>query len=124
MDTRVWGVYVRTDDAGRITDINSDEFIADFAGWSLIDEGKGLRYHHAQGNYLDGPLMDGRGVYRYRLVDGEVVERTQEEMDADYVPPVPVVSETELALVELAGMVSELYMAQAELASMVAGGEM
>lgn len=29
-------------------------------------------------------IMDERGVYRYKLVDGKPVERTQEEMDADY----------------------------------------
>ena len=28
-------------------------------------------------------IMDERGVYRYKLVDGKPVERTQEEMDAD-----------------------------------------
>ena len=26
-------------------------------------------------------------MYRYKLVDGKVAERTQEEMDADYTPP-------------------------------------
>ena len=29
-------------------------------------------------------IMDERGVYRYKLVDGKPVERTQEEMGADY----------------------------------------
>ena len=33
--------------------------------------------------------MDDRGIYRYKLVDGKPVERTTEEMDADYVPPEP-----------------------------------
>ena len=31
--------------------------------------------------------MDERGVYRYKLADGKPIERTQEEMDADYTPP-------------------------------------
>jgi hypothetical protein len=34
----------------------------------------------------DGSVMDDRYVYRYKhLGNGEVVERTQEEMNADYV---------------------------------------
>ena len=80
-------VYIRVDDAGRVVDINSSAFLTDTDGWMKIDRGHGDRYHHAQGNYLPGPLMDDRGVYRYKLVDGKPAERTQEEMDADYTPP-------------------------------------
>ena len=82
-------VYIRVDDAGRVVDINSSAFLTDTDGWVQIDRGHGDRYHHAQGNYLPGPLVDGRGVYRYKLADGAVVERTQEEMDADWVEPEP-----------------------------------
>lgn len=82
-----WRVLVRVDDAGRIVAINSSAFVKDTDGWVEIDAGCGDRCHHAQGNYLPGPLVDDRGVYRYALVDGAVVERTQAEMDADYVPP-------------------------------------
>ena len=82
-----YGVYVREDTAGRIYAINSDAFIFNTQGWVKIDEGYGDRYHHAQGNYLPGPLMDERGVYRYKLVDGKPIERTAEEMDGDYTPP-------------------------------------
>lgn len=81
-----YGVYVQVDEVGRITAINSDDFIDDLTGWIKIDSGYGDKYHHAQGNYLDKPLMDERGIYRYKLVDGKPVERTQEEMDADYTP--------------------------------------
>ena len=87
MDMQPYIVYVRTDDAGRITAINSSAFLADVTGWTEIDSGYGDKYHHAQGNYFDKPLCDERGIYRYKLVDGKPVERTQEEMDADYVPP-------------------------------------
>ena len=80
-------VLVRVDSAGRVVAINSSAFITDTDGWVEIDSGYGDRYHHSQGNYLDGPLMDERGVYRYKLLDGAVVERTKEEMDADYTPP-------------------------------------
>lgn len=81
--------YIRVDDAGRVVDINSSAFLADTEGWVQIDSGHGDRYHHAQGNYLPEPLMDERGVYRYRLADGAVVERTPEEMDGDWVEPEP-----------------------------------
>ena len=87
MDMQPYIVYVRADDAGRITAINSSAFLADVTGWTEIDSGYGDKYHHAQGNYFDKPLYDDRGICRYKLVDGKPVERTQEEMDADYVPP-------------------------------------
>lgn len=83
-------VYVLPDAEGRITRIDGGytlSNIKDFTDWMLIDEGYGDRYNLCQGNYFDKPIMDDRGVCRYKLVDGKPVERTQEEMDADYVPP-------------------------------------
>lgn len=81
-------VYVKVDDENRITAINSSAFIPDPSGWVEIDSGFGDKNHHAQGNYFDQPIMDERGIWRYKLEDGKPVERTQEEMDADYTPPV------------------------------------
>lgn len=82
-------VLVRTDSENRVTAINSSGF-ADGDGWIQIDEGYGDKYHHAQNNYLDKSIMDEHGIYRYKLVDGKPVERTVEEMDADYAArPVP-----------------------------------
>ena len=80
-------VYIRVDDADRVVAVNSSAFLQDTDGWVQIDSGHGDRYHHAQGNYFPQPIMDDRGIYRYKLADGKAVERTQEEMDADYVPP-------------------------------------
>ena len=80
-------VLVRVDDAGRVVAINSSAFVTEPDGWVEIDSGWGDKYHHAQGNYLPAPLMDERGVYHYKLVDGKPIERTQEEMDGDYTPP-------------------------------------
>ena len=85
----VYKVYVLPDADGRITAINSDEFIADLTNWVQIDEGYGDKFHHAQNNYLPKHIADERGIYRYKLEDGEVVERTAEEINADYVPPEP-----------------------------------
>lgn len=84
---RPYIVYIKVDESNRVTSINSSAFLADITGWTEIDSGYGDKYHHAQGNYFDKPLYDERGICRYKLVNGRPVERTQEEMDADYVPP-------------------------------------
>ncbi len=86
-EVKTYSVYIRTDESNRITAINSSAFLRDTEGWTLIDQGHGDRYAHAQGNYLPMPLVDDRGVCRFKLVEGVVTERTQEEMDADYTLP-------------------------------------
>lgn len=92
-------VLARADEQNRITEINSSAFVADANGWTKIDEGWGDKYHHAQGNYLPKPLMDERGVYRYKLEEGQAVDRTQEERDADYdARPVPATPKTNAEL--------------------------
>lgn len=83
MEIKPFGVLIKTDDENRVTAINSSGFV-DGDGWTQIDEGYGDKYHHAQSNYLPKLLTDERGVYRYKLVDGLVAQRTQAEMDADF----------------------------------------
>lgn len=102
MDTESCKVLVQTDDAGHVTAINSDAFVSG-DGWTQIDEGEGDRYRHAQNNYLLKPLTDERGVYRYKLVDGLVAQRTQAEMDADFdarPAPEPTAEERERTLLK------------------------
>ena len=70
-------VYIKTDENGNITAVNSSAFLTDTEGWAEIDEGGGDKYHHAQNNYFDKPLADERGLYNYKLVDGKVAERTE-----------------------------------------------
>lgn len=82
-------VYVLPDAEGRVIRIDGGYTlinIKDIENWVLIDEGYGDRYNLCQGNYLDKSLYDDRGICRYKLVNGRPVERTQEEMDADYTP--------------------------------------
>lgn len=99
MDMQPYIVYVRSDNAGRITAVNSSAFLSDVTGWTQIDSGYGDKYHHAQGNYLPGPLYNELGICRYKLVDGKVRWRTQEEMDADYAArPAPEPTTEELLL--------------------------
>ena len=102
MDTESCKVLVQTDEAGRVTAINSDAFVSG-DGWTQIDEGEGDQYRHAQNNYLLKPLTDERGVYRYKLVDGLVAQRTQAEMDADFdarPAPEPTAEEKERTLLK------------------------
>lgn len=80
-------VYAKIDDQNRLTAVNSSAFLRKTDGWTEIDSGYDDRCHHAQGNYFPKSIIDERRIYRYKLVDGKPVERTQEEMDADYVVP-------------------------------------
>ena len=108
-------VFVKLNERSLITDVNSDAFLRDAAGWTEIDRGDGDKYHHAQVRYFSMPIADERGIWRYRAYrladapadrehictferDGTewvIVERTQAEMDADYDPPIPQPSEAE-----------------------------
>lgn len=116
MDT--YKVYALVDDSGRVLAINSDAFLPSVTGWALIDEGEGDRYHHAQGNYMPLPIHDERGVCRYRLENGQVVERTDADMSADVQPAVTVPStEDRLTALEQAGL--ERDSALMELASLL-----
>lgn len=89
LENKPYKVYVKTDAAGRITEINSDAFLKDLAGWIEIDSGYGDKFHHAQGNYLEGSLFDDRGLFLFSLVDGKPRRRTLEEVEADYNPATP-----------------------------------
>lgn len=111
-------VYVKTDAANRITVVNSSTFLCDTYGWTEIDRGYGDKYAHAQGNYFDKPIMDDRGIYRYKLEDGKPVERTQEEMDADYAArPAPPQSDKEriAQLEEQNAMLTECLLEMSEI---------
>lgn len=76
-------VYVKTNADGIITAVNSSAFLPDVIikadKWTEIDEGTGDRFHHAQGNYLDRPLVDENGIYNYKLVDSTPVLRADED---------------------------------------------
>lgn len=102
-------VYIKPDAKNRIVAVDSSAFLRDADDWREIDRGFDVRHHHAQGNYFPKFLYDERGIHRYMTAPvtddpdrepfqtyeykGEqwgVYERTQAEMDADYIPPVPV----------------------------------
>ena len=94
-------VLVRADAAGRVVAINSSAFITNTDGWVEIDSGWGDKYHHAQGNYLESPLIDERGLFLYKLENGQVVKRSAAEVEADYKPqPTAPTQEERLAALE------------------------
>ena len=61
------GVYVKVNDEGFITDVDSEIFISNFDGWTKIDEGYGDKYAHAQSQYFDSPLIDENGNYLIKI---------------------------------------------------------
>lgn len=100
----MYTVYIRTDEQGRVEDVNSSAFLVDPAGWTAVCSGDGDRFVHAQGNFFAKPVRDERGICQYRMVKtdaytaGEdrvvasfesegipyvLYERTEEEMTAD-----------------------------------------
>lgn len=81
MEENVYNVYVKTDEHGFITQIDSEIFLDNTEGWLEIDKGSGDRYAHAQGNYFGKLLTDMFGNYQYRLVDGKIIEEGGEESE-------------------------------------------
>ncbi|MBO7252771.1 MAG: hypothetical protein J6V25_09105 [Oscillospiraceae bacterium] len=73
-------VYVKTSPSGYITTVNSSAFLTDTTGWVEIDRGYDDRFHHAQRNYFRKPIFTEGNAYRYKLVDGQPVECTPEEI--------------------------------------------
>lgn len=77
-------VYVKTDDQNRIVRCEGGYTTPfDLTDWVQIDEGTGDRYNLCQSHYFDGGLYTFDGIPKYKLVDGQPVERTEEEIAAD-----------------------------------------
>ena len=104
-------VYIKIDSENRITAVKSEIFISDTLDWVEIDNGDGVRFVHAQGNYLPKPITDENGVYRYKFENGTVCERSADEMAADMPTPEPEPPTN-----------AELAQAIAELAEVICGG--
>lgn len=73
-------VYVSLSN-GYITSINSEIFLSqeEIQAMTEIDKGRGDKYAHAQGLYLEKGLVDEHGRYNYKFVEGKVVEVAEEE---------------------------------------------
>ena len=79
MDDIKYTVYVKLDENGIITAINSSAFLSDTTNWTEIDAGEGDKYHHAQNHYLSDGLTDENGIFNYKLANGKPMLRTAEE---------------------------------------------
>lgn len=99
MQTPKSRVYVLCDSESRVLRLEGEYSLPnDLTNWIKVDEGYGDRYALAQSHYLSKPLYDG-AVLRYKLVDGKVVERTAEEIEADKAKlPKPVIPKTNAEL--------------------------
>lgn len=69
-------VYINKDSENNITSINSEIFLSEeeMSTMTEIDKGKGDKYAHAQGLYLEKGLVDEHGRYNYKYVEGKVIE--------------------------------------------------
>lgn len=87
MEENMSKVYVLTDETSRILRCEGGYTTpSDLTGWAQIDEGTGDKYNLCQNHYFEGGLYTHDGIPRYKLVDGQPVERTEEEIAADRVP--------------------------------------
>ena len=122
MEENIYKVFALINEKDEITDITGG-ILTDEAptGYVEIDEGTGDKYAHCQGNYFDKPYRDyylGVNIYFYTYIDGEVVEKTTEEIEADkaeieasYVPPTTVedrVSDLEISQEEQDEVIAEI----------------
>lgn len=78
--------YIYTDDTGRIVDGWSDGPFPDrdSTGAICINEEGGYQFRLFSDGEENPPLVSAFGIPLYKYVDGEIVQRSQEELDADY----------------------------------------
>lgn len=74
-------VYINKDSGNNITSINSEIFLSEeeMSTMTEIDKGKGDKYAHAQGLYLEKGLVDEHGRYNYKFVENKVVEVAEKD---------------------------------------------
>ena len=99
-------VYMVADSMDRVIQIEGEyslSNIADLSSAILVEEGAPCdRLNHAQNAYLSKPLYTDGGILRYKWTGSEIVERTEEELEADRsARPAPPPT-TEEVLLELA----------------------
>lgn len=83
----MYDIYAKTDEQNRILDIRADWNGQDVTGMTLIGQQSTA---YATDIYCPKGLYDGNGIPVYKLENGVVAERTQEEIDADIAAlPVP-----------------------------------
>jgi hypothetical protein len=78
-------VYAQLDAQRNIIAVGSSMFLgpAPPSGWEKIDEGYGDQYAHAQNHYFEGGARTPSGICRYRWVDGELLEKSADEIQEE-----------------------------------------
>lgn len=80
-------VYIVVDSDNRVTQIEGEYSLGninDLTKAILVEEGAPCdRLNHAQTAYLKNPLMTTDGIYQYKWDGMKIVERTEEELEAD-----------------------------------------
>lgn len=100
MEEQLSRVYALINEDNIITRIEGEYTLpADLTGWRLIEEGTPCdKLNLAQSHYLNKPLMTEDGIYQFKYENGQIVERTAEEIEVDReaVPAIP----TQMELLE------------------------
>lgn len=77
-------VYVLLNEQNMITRLEGEYSLpSDLTNWTLIDEGYGDRFSLAQSHYLAKPLYTQDGIPQYKLDNGVVTPRTEDEIEVD-----------------------------------------
>lgn len=76
-------LWLYTDDDGRLQGMNPNDMSGN-TGWQEAVDASLLG-----DDPMSKPVTDERGIALYRVAQGVVMARTQEEMDADYIPSDP-----------------------------------
>lgn len=78
-------VYILVDEQNRVIRLEGEYSLpTDLTDWILIEEGAPCdRLNLAQSHYLEKSLMTEDGIYQYKWNGESVVERTEEEIEAD-----------------------------------------
>jgi hypothetical protein len=86
--------YIRVNEAGIIVHGFSDAFEQ-----AQEDD---VVFTEDAGRHFQIPLLTDRGQFRYKLFDGQMIERTQDELDAEWAarPPAPPSSEDKINQLE------------------------
>lgn len=67
-------VYIEINENNEIIKVFSSEFEEPKESSIFIDSGFGVKYRHAQNNYLNKPLLNEKAQYNYKYIDNKVVE--------------------------------------------------
>lgn len=79
-------VYIKTDEKNNIIAIDGGYSIGNIVNpseWILIDDGYGDRFNLCQNNYLEKPIIEEHGLYRYAYINGQIVEKDLTEEIAE-----------------------------------------